>query len=69
MTFCAVVGILVVGAEASDASDETPPGTLPSLGKRLAPSKEVSVSPTDETSADREVFSGLPPSNEETPKS
>lgn len=49
-------------AEASDASDETPPGKLPSLGKRLAPSKEASVSPTDETSADREVFSGLPPS-------
>ena len=56
------MGILVVEAEASDASDETPPGILPSLGKRLAPSKEASVSPADEASADREVFSGLPPS-------
>ena len=62
MTFCAVVGILIVEAEASDASDETPPGILPSLGKRLAPSKEASVFPADEAPADREVFSGLPPS-------
>lgn len=45
-----------------DASDETPPGLLPVSGKGLAPSKEASIPPTDETSGDRELCSGLPPS-------